>query len=226
MQQLILAAIVFIGIHVLSSTPLRPALVGKIGEKAFQAIFSAISLVTLVWLARAYNAAPISDVLWAFGGWAKGLSALLVLAAALLVVGGVSTPNPAAAGGEKALAAPEPAKGILRITRHPVMWGITLWGLAHLLANGDEASIVFFGGLTLLALMGPFLIDRKRQAALGETWTKYQAVTSSLPFAAIAAGRNQLKVGEIGIWRLAGGVVVYVALYVAHAWLFGVAPHS
>jgi len=47
---LILATLVFIGIHVLPSTPLRAAAVRAVGERAYQGLFSLASLAALVWM--------------------------------------------------------------------------------------------------------------------------------------------------------------------------------
>ena len=49
----------------------------------------------------------------------------------------------------------EPARGIIRVTRHPLMWGIMLWGALHLLAAAT-CSLVFFGGFVALAGIGTF----------------------------------------------------------------------
>jgi uncharacterized membrane protein len=85
-----------------------------------------------------------------------------------------------------------------------------LWPfVAPALLNGDGASIVLFGTLISLALVGPRLIDAKRKRAYGERWTAFAAQTSVLPFAAIAAGHNRFVVHEIG-------GVVYMALIAGH----------
>ena len=72
--------------------------------------------------------------------------------ALFLLVGGVLIPNPSATGMTGVLDRLEPARGVLRITRHPVMWGVGLWAAVHLVANGDLASLLFFGGFLLNAL--------------------------------------------------------------------------
>jgi uncharacterized membrane protein len=58
----------------------------------------------------------------------------------------------------------------------------------------------------------------------GEQWTPFAESTSSLPFLAIAQGRNRLSLAEIGWWRVAMALVLYAAFLGAHAWLFGVSP--
>ncbi len=48
------------------------------------------------------------------------------------------------------------AQGIFSVTRHPLTWGIALWASAHLLANGDLVSLIFFANL--LVLLHPWVI--------------------------------------------------------------------
>jgi uncharacterized membrane protein len=105
------------------------------------------------------------------------------------------------------------------------MWGIVLWGVAHVLARGDLASLLFFGGFTVLAALGTVLIDIRKAATLGEDWKRFAAVTSNLPFAAIAGGRNRFPFGEIGWKRIAAALVVYVLLFFVHPYLFGARPY-
>lgn len=225
MAQLLLAALVFFALHFISATPLRPALVGRFGENVYRGVFSALSIMALIWVARAYSAAPISDVYWSFGPWARIVATLLLLPAVFLLVAGLTVANPTAAGAEKALERADAAHGVLRITRHPVLWGIALWGMAHLLANGDAASIILFGSMTVLALYGTLVIDQRRARDYGAAWDKFAAATSAVPFLAIAQGRAKLVWSEIGWWRPLAALVVYAALYLAHPLLFGVSPH-
>src|SRR4029077_2835753 len=104
-------------------------------------------------------------------------------------------------------------------------WGIALWALLHLIARGDTASLVFFGGFTLLAILGTLLIDARKNRALGANWQRFASVTSNFPFAAIVQGRNQFRFEEIGWKKVSIGLVVYLALLLAHPWLFGARPY-
>jgi len=148
----------------------------------------------------------------------------VILVAALFAVVGVTTPNPTAVGAEALAEKPETVKGILRITRHPFLWGATIWALWHVFVNGDKASIIFFGTFALLAMLGTFSIDDKKRKRLGDSWTGFAAKTSNLPFAAIFAGRNQLKIGELCWWRILLALVIFGGLFYGHLWLFDVSP--
>jgi uncharacterized membrane protein len=102
------------------------------------------------------------------------------------------------------------------------MWGFALWGIAHLLANGDAANVLLFGGLITLALLGARHIDAKKRRSMGEAWQPFATATSFLPFAAIAAGHARFRASEIGWWRIVLGVTLYGLLVWAHPLLFGV----
>lgn len=198
--------------------------VGVTGEMVWKGLFSALSIAAIIWMARAYNAAPPGDILWAVGNWGRHVAAVLMALSVLFVVAGLTLANPTAMGSAGALESEEPARGILRVTRHPVMWGFVLWGLAHLLNNGDLKSVIFFTTFTLLAAVGTRLIDAKRARAYGDLWVKYRDKTSNLPFVAIMEGRNRLALREIGVWRLVAAVLVFAALLLGHQGLFGVSP--
>jgi len=122
------------------------------------------------------------------------------------------------------LKAAEPARGILRVTRHPVMWAIALWALVHLVARGDGASIIFFGGLAFVALAGTRLIDRRKDDTLGADWKRFAEATSNVPFTAIVEGRNRLVLAEIGWKGVAAGLIAFAVLLLAHPYLFRVRP--
>jgi len=118
--------------------------------------------------------------------------------------------------------ADDPAPGILRVTRHPVMWAIGLWAISHVIANGDLRSLVFFGAFAALSLGGTVLIDRKKRLALGSNWSRLAEVTSNLPFAALVTGRTRLRWRDISLLRIAAGLLLYVVLYRAHSIIAGV----
>jgi uncharacterized membrane protein len=105
------------------------------------------------------------------------------------------------------------------------MWGVALWAWVHLVARGDLASIVFFGGFLLLALAGTVLIDARKNRMIGVDWQRFTAVTSNLPFAAIMQGRNQFRFDEIGWWRVAAGIAAYFVLIFLHPYVFGARPY-
>ena len=224
MLNLAVAALFLLGTHFgIASTSLRRQLIGLIGEGPYRALFSLLALAALAWLVFAWAAAPFVP-LWEAGIGLRQLVATLMPLPFLLVTCAVTAPNPTMTGQRPDPDAGAPATGIVRVTRHPLMWGVGLWALLHLAANGDQASLLFFGALALLALVGTVLIDQRRTRENAPGWGVFLQATSSLPFAAIVERRQKLVPGEIGLWRIALALALYVAVFWLHPMLFGVAP--
>ncbi len=212
------AALVFLGIHVLPSTPLRAALIRRIGEGPYRGLFALLSAAALIWLVIAYRDAPVEQ-LWPRMGWTRWLALVVMPIAFFLFVGGVTVPNPGIAGMEHTLGSRSPATGILTITRHPLFWSFALWGAVHLLARGDRASVIFFGSLTLLALAGMWLIDRRKRDELGTAFGPFLMRTSAIPFVAALQGRTAIDWRGIGWWRPLVAVLLFGLFHI-----FGLSP--
>jgi uncharacterized membrane protein len=223
MLSLALAALFFYAIHgLVSGTGLRGATVARIGENAYRGIFSLASAAGLAWLVYAYgHGDPGYLVIWPEPPGARWATIILMLPILVLGFAGLTIKSPTAVGQEKALADPEPARGVLRITRHPFLSSVAAWAALHLVVNGDLASLVLFGTMLVLAITGMGSIDRKRAAAAPADWARFAAVTSRMPFLAILQGRNSLKLGEIGAVRIVGGVVLWAVILHFHNWIFG-----
>lgn len=226
MASLLAAAAVFVLLHlVVSGTRMRDAVTARIGQGPYMGLFSLASVAGLAWLGIGF--AQARGEAWNLAYWnltpaTRHVQIGLQLLAMLLIVPGLTTPNPTSVRQEGALDRPDVIKGMLRITRHPFLWGVAIWAAGHLLVNGERASIVLFGAMLLLALFGTASIDAKRKRALGATWDAFAAQTSNVPFAAIATGRQKLRLGEIGWWRIVLAVVIWALLAWAHPILFGV----
>lgn len=221
--QLAVAMAAFLLSHfVLSAPAVRGPVVARIGERPFLAAYSLVALALLAWASHAFAVAPTVP-LWPVPTGVRHLAGAVVLVAFVLAVCGMTVRNPTAvmvgdAAGEL------PVPGIAKITRHPLMWGIALWAIMHVAANGDVASVLFFGGLAVLALVGPKMIERRRELALGERWRRFVGQTSYIPFAAVLAGRARVGLAEIGLARILGGVALYLVVLFLHEPLFGVWP--
>ncbi len=226
MVMLVAAALVFLAIHLLiSGTRARDAITGAIGERTYMGLFSLASVVVIAWLCIAYNMAQSSAqnaFLYDLGPAVRDLAIPVVLLAFLIGVPGLMMPNPTSVGQAGAVA--NDVHGILRVTRHPFLWSVAIWAGFHLLANGDLASVILFGTFFVLALSGTASIDAKRKRKLGAAWDSFAAKTSNVPFAAIAAGRNQLKLGEYLDWRFFTALAIFLAALFAHAWIFKASP--
>ena len=219
MASLVLASLFFVAIHVfVSGTELRDRIASKIGERPYLGLFSLASLVGVVWMSWSYNDAPYLE-LWGSPAATRHLAALLLIPATFLVVCGLTTRNPTAVGAEKAVG--QAPVGIVKLTRHPFLWGVAIWAAAHMLANGDVASLVFFGSFFALAHIGPRLIDAKRARNDPEGWARFAAQTSATPF----RGPLRPSLAEIGWHRIGLSLVVYLALlFWLHEAVIGVPP--
>lgn len=226
LSALLIAMVGFVGGHfLLSWPPVRSRLVAALGERPFLGAYALVSALFLAGAVMAYRGAP-SVAIWEFGLAGRSVAMALMPIAVVLAVIGLITPNPTAVGGERLHDANRAARGIVTITRHPFLWGTTLWSVAHLAANGDAASAMLFGGMLILSLGGMAAIDHKRALRLGESWQAFAAKTSLVPFAAAAAGRVKVDWKGIGWWRPVPGVVLYTILLYSHGWLFGVSVIS
>jgi uncharacterized membrane protein len=139
----------------------------------------------------------------------------------LLVIVGLLSPNPtmATVGGLSDKKAT--AKGIVRITRHPFLWGVIIWGMLHLSMSGHSVAVILFGAFVVLAILGTMSIDRKRLRLSDDKWRGFYAETSNVPFWAIIKRHNRFTLNEFGIWRLFAAVTAFVIVLYAHQWLFG-----
>lgn len=219
MLNLVAASAYFLLIHFgVSGTRLRDALVARLGAGRYRGAFALASLLGIAWLIYAYRHAP-GIPLWGLLLGLRPAAYALVYISFLFVVVGISTPSPTRVGMESKLAqGSNMVRGIIRITRHPFLWGVSLWALTHLIVNGDLASLVLFGSLLILALGGTAAIDAKRRRVFGAQWAQFASASSNIPFAAITAGRNQLgpALVEIGVWRPLAATIVYAVAFYLH----------
>jgi uncharacterized membrane protein len=222
MPLLMIATLVWIGIHLgVAGTSLREVIVRRIGDKAFRATFSVLSIVAIIALVRAWNTAS-TTVLWIAPDWLLWLLALAMLPAFLLFVASVRSANPTMIGPNQGTA--DAPRGVIRVTRHPMLWSFAVWAVVHIAGNGDTASVVFFGAFLITALAGMPSIDAKLARREPSTWQALSAATSILPFAAIRQKRNTFVPREIGWLTPAIAAVAWIVLLIAHPLLFGTSP--
>lgn len=204
----------FAGSHLaMSSAHLRPQLQARFGARGFLGVYSLVAAGTLAAHIAAYTAAPHVPLQFTTPAW---IPRTLMAAALFFIIGGFTVPNPTAVMQDGQLA--KAPRGVLRITRHPVMWGFLIWAVAHMAANGDVSSLLFFGTFALLAALGMQAMDRRKSQAAD--WAGFAAVTSTLPFAAIAGGRNTLPPNEIVV-PVVLAALLYVVMLWAHPYVSG-----
>jgi len=190
---LIVGLVLFLGAHSarIVAEPARERFIAQRGENAWKGLYSVVSLVGIVLIVVGYRAAP-NVYLWFPPTWLRHVALLLTAAAFVLVV-----------------AAYVPGNRIRAAVGHPMVLGVKVWALAHLLANGSLPSIVLFGAFLAWAV-ADFVSARRRDR---------RAVTEGVA-ADRAAGRLGPTLASVGI----GLVAWFVFAVWLHQWLIGVSP--
>ncbi|MEE4350673.1 MAG: NnrU family protein [Pacificimonas sp.] len=209
MLTLTAAMAAFVGTHFLMSHPLRAPMVKALGTLGFTIVYSLVSLATLIWAVLAYGD-TIGEQLWFAPTWLVAIGHVLMWIASILFVGSNTAPNPALAFQGGQLDRIERPGGAMRITRHPMMWSFAIWAAVHIALAGRSDTLVFAGGILILALVGAALQDGKKRQQLGDKWDQYEAATSYWPRPAFP-----------GWIALIGGTALYALLIWLHPGVMG-----
>lgn len=189
MLLMVIGLIVFFLIHLVPTVPdVRRSLVERMGEGAYKGLFSVVSAIGLALIiygyAKLYHTPGKNPELWMPPHAMRHVAMLLMLFAFVL------------------LAAAYIPSRIRTAVRHPMLVAVKLWAFAHLLVNGDLASVVLFGSFLMWAVFDR--ISVKHRAALG-------------PLGARAGGLG----GDVA--AVAVGIALYVFMLLwGHARLIGV----
>jgi len=142
MSYLISGIIIFFAIHIVPSTQLRTMVVSNIGEKRFKAVFSIVSVTGLALIIFGLTEASFR-VLWTPPIWARSmLISIMPIVVVLWVV--AETPN-----------------NIRRFIRHPMLIAMLIWGLGHLVANGDLATTIVFASFASFSLANIVVVNAR-----------------------------------------------------------------
>ncbi len=142
MPLLILGIILWSGAHLFKR--LDPDARAKMGD-AGKGIVAVASLAAIGLMVVGYRGAEVVT-LWSPPAFLTHLNNLLmVLAIYLFVSSGAKT-------------------WITTRIRHPQLTAVKTWAVAHLLVNGDLASVVLFGGMLAWAVVSVILINRSTDA--------------------------------------------------------------
>lgn len=163
----------------------RKKLIGRFGENAYKGLFLLLMVLAIYLVISGWKAA-VPESVYLPPAWGRHATALLMLIGFVLFF------------------APYPPNNIRRLLRHPQLTGVVLWGVGHLLANGEARSIVLFGGFAAWALLEMVLINRRDGA-----WIRPEPVPR----------KNDLLL-------VAGGVAAYLLVAFSHRWLFGFSPFA
>ena len=176
---LVAACVAFVGTHFALSHPFRARLVSLLGNNGFLLFYSLVALGTLGWMAVEFRGLSAPE-LGGTGdiGWA--VSSVLTLVALVLFLGSLRG-NPALPAPDAKIAATKEPRGVFRVTRHPMMWGFSLWALAHIVMWWSWRTNIVALTILVLALVGAHLQDRKKAVLMGEAWRGWEAKTSYWP---------------------------------------------
>jgi len=195
MDMLIAGLVIFLGIHALRvwGEGVRRALLLRLGSMGFKGVYSIVSLAGLYLLIVGYGQARLEPVpLWTPPpGVGHATAALMWVSMVMLAASQI------------------PRNGIKARLRHPMVLGVKVWALSHILANGTLHDLLLFGGFLVWAVLS-FRAARQRDRAALEAGD----ITESPPTSAAAT-----------VGAVLAGTAVWAALIMAgHLWLIGVAP--
>jgi uncharacterized membrane protein len=187
MTPLIVGLVVFLGVHSMRvfAEGWRTQMIAKLGENGWKGVYSVLSLAGFVAIVYGYGQARLEPtVLWASPLWVKHLAALLTLVAFVLLAG-----------------AYVPGNGIKARLHHPMVLGVKVWALAHLVANNTLADLLLFGGFLVWAVLS-FRAARGRDRAAGTAYppgrlgaTLATVVIGLVAWAAFALWAHQAWIG-------------------------------
>jgi uncharacterized membrane protein len=136
----------FIGAHAfITMRAQRASAIARLGEWPYKGVITLLSIAGVILIGygfASYRAAGMIPV-WSPPGWTRHVTVLLMWPAAIMVV-----------------AAYIPGD-IKRTLKHPMLVGVKLWAVAHLISNGDLGSIILFGSILAWAVFDRITLKRR-----------------------------------------------------------------
>ncbi len=217
---LIVSLVALLSFHYVASHIVRARLIARLGHLNFILFFSACALAIFVWAIIAFARAPVGAPLWPVGDSLWWLATLLMLIASILFVGSLFG-NPSVPNAKATELIAGPVKGVFAITRHPMMWGFSIWSAVHLMIAPHEKVIILTIGVGLLAMVGSWGQQTRKLAMLGAPWADWLAKTSFVPFARQVSGKSPWASAWPGRRMLLLGVLFWLLVTYGHSW-FGI----
>ena len=160
----------------------RKEFVEKLEEKKYMGIFAGVILLSLLLIVLGWCNSAV-DILYNAPALGKSLNMLFMLVAIVL------------------LGASHGTSRLRQYVRHPMLTGMHIWALGHLLANGETRSVLLFGGMLVWSSLSIYFINKRDGA-----WVKPVEIASM----------------EKEIRLVAISVVVYLLLVLLHPYFTGV----
>jgi uncharacterized membrane protein len=207
-----------------AATGLREALVARVGRRAYFSAYGLVSLLLLGWLIAAAGAAPHVE-LWPAAAWQRWLPNLAMPVAFLLAACGLGMAQPFTLGGRAAARFDPADPGLAAVARHPLLLALALWSGAHLVANGDLAHALVFGGFLAMALAAMRAADRRAARALGPAGAAaFFAATATVSLAPFADPGWRRRTLPRLARRGALGLALWAAALLLHQPVIGLSP--
>jgi uncharacterized membrane protein len=195
--------------------PVRSRLVAGLGRRGYLIAYIGVSLAALAWLIAAAGQAPYVP-LWPWAPWQRWVPNVAMPIVCLLIAFGTATPNPLSFGGRHNERFDPVRPGVVGVTRHPLLWALVLWAMAHMVPNGDLAHVLLFGGFAGFALLGMVMLDRRRRGAMGAPeWRRLTRRAPLVPGATLRHAALPAPRGPL-LPRLAIALAIWLALIGAH----------
>ncbi|MFT4714277.1 MAG: putative membrane protein [Candidatus Azotimanducaceae bacterium] len=134
--------IIFFGVHFVPSTPIKAIMIGKVGEIRFKGMFSLISVIGLGLIIYGFSQTEF-QLLWAPEPWGRS-AAIFTMPIVIILMCAAEIPN-----------------NFKRLVRHPMLLGVSLWGLSHLAANGDLVSTLLFSSFLVFSIIDILIVNRR-----------------------------------------------------------------
>lgn len=215
----------FFGTHFLPSQGgLRDRLIARFGRRLYFSVYGAVSLAVVAWVIIAAGRAPHVDLWWQHG-WHRWVPVLAMPVAVLLAVLGLGVRYPFTLGGRRKTVFDPAHPGITALTRHALLWSLTLWSLAHLFPNGDVAHVILFGGFAALSLGAMWIFDQRAKAAFSPSeWDAVRRATAILSLRPLGDRRWWQENRRLLFRSVLISVLIYAAAYLLHEPVIGVTP--
>ena len=191
MLPLILGIVIFLGVHLVPTSPdLKAGLTERFGATAYKVAFGVLSFAGLVLIVMGYHKLQLMPdknvVLWDPPAFTSHIAVALMLPAMIFLVAYLV-----------------PSR-IRTAVKHPMLIAIKTWALAHLIANGDLASLILFGSFLAYAVYDRITLKRRITTA---------------PVNVIAPS----PINDVIV--VMGGIALFAFILLwAHHYLIGVAP--
>jgi uncharacterized membrane protein len=160
LEILSLGLVLFLGLHLIPTVPaLKAQLVHVFGENRYKGLFALLAALGLLLIIAGYGRAPAGPTLFASSIGARHAAPLAMIISFILF---------AAAN----------MKGHIRAwVKHPMLLGLTIWALVHLLANGHAKATLLFSAFLAYAMIDLLSVIRRKS---------YKPFTPVLKFDVIA----------------------------------------